>query len=291
MGLCVSKPSGSPRYQAAYAAEQHSGPSSPPSGTVGHSSPHGLSALASPNASGSMAPRAQVGLVKLNTHKLEEQKQQLLERIKREGPDFRTTAEERAQFKTAFMTLWGNERPDMRHWWDATMRQMEQMKRQRPELKDVKVEDLVALKAWTTDDYEAVQDVLDRGTTPTAQGLAFAKCIVSALHSLPASYSHQGTVFTGEDQLPEWVADRHQEGETKLNRRFFATSETREGAWPGMAVEWETVSRRGKRISMFSDRPAEKEVLFPPGTQFRVDRIEENESHPLLKIYQTEVVL
>lgn len=291
MGLCASRLSSPPRHHPAHAAEQHSGSSSPTSGTAGHSSPHGLTALASPNASGSMAPRAQVGLVKLNTHKLEQQKKQLLERIRREGPDFRTTAEERAQFKTAFMTLWGKERPDMRHWWDGSMRQMEQMKRERPELKDVKVEDLVALKAWTTDDYEVVQDVLDDGTTPTAQGLAFAKCIVSALHSLPASYSHQGTVFTGEDQLPEWVADRYKEGETRLNRRFFATAETREGAWPGMAIEWETESRHGKRISMFSTRPAEMEVLFPPGTQFRVNHIEENTSHPLVKIYQTEVGL
>lgn len=40
---------------------------------------------------------------------------------------------------------------------------------------------------------------------------------------------------------------------------------------------------------MFSERPNEQEVLFPPGTRFEVTRIEENETHPRLKIYQSQI--
>ncbi|WP_234351593.1 ADP-ribosyltransferase, partial [Xanthomonas citri] len=60
-------------------------------------------------------------------------------------------------------------------------------------------------------------------------------------------------------------------------------------SWQGMAVEWESNSTTGKRISMFSERPNEQEVLFPPGTRFQVTRIEENETHPRLKIYQSQI--
>ncbi|MFC7521394.1 ADP-ribosyltransferase [Xanthomonas populi] len=113
--------------------------------------------------------------------------------------------------------------------------------------------------------------------------------MISALHSLPEEYSYQGTVFTGEDQLPECVSERYQEGSITTDHRFFATSETKNASWKGMAVEWESNSTTGKRISMFSERPNEQEVLFPPGTRFEVTRIEENETHPRLKIYQSQI--
>lgn len=54
------------------------------------------------------------------------------------------------------------------------MQRMAQMKWNHPELKYMATEDLVALQAWTTDDYEVVQDVLEKEARPTAHGLAFA---------------------------------------------------------------------------------------------------------------------
>ncbi|WP_258007211.1 ADP-ribosyltransferase domain-containing protein, partial [Xanthomonas citri] len=125
--------------------------------------------------------------------------------------------------------------------------------------------------------------------SPTAHGLAFAKCIISALHSLPEEYSYQGTVFTGENQLTNWVAERYQEGRETTDRRFFATSETKEASWQATSIEWETNSVNGKRISMFSERQDEEEVLFPPGTRFLVNRIEKVGTHPRLRIYQSQI--
>ncbi|MEF9417643.1 MULTISPECIES: type III secretion system effector XopAI [Xanthomonas] len=295
MGLCSSKPSvvgspvaGSPEHYLTHTAEQTT-PSTPSSPEAPMSpSLHGLVALGSPRASSS--PRPLSPLVELNTSDLIKQKKQLWQRVQHDGAQFRSTPEERKQFKTALITLWGEQyRPERQQRWNGMMQRMAQMKWNHPELKYMATEDLVALQAWTTDDYEVVQDVLEKEARPTAHGLAFAKCIISALHSLPEEYSYQGTVFTGEDQLPDWVSERYQERSITTDRRFFAASETKNASWQGMAVEWESNSTTGKRISMFSERPNEQEVLFPPGTRFQVTRIEENETHPRLKIYQSQI--
>ncbi|WOB51992.1 ADP-ribosyltransferase [Xanthomonas hydrangeae] len=290
MGLCVSKPSvaGSPEHYAAHATEQ-AAPSTPSSPEASMSpSLYGLASLGSPRASSSRRPLSP--LMELNTSDLVKQKKRLWQRIQHDGRQFRTTPEERKQFKTALITLRGEKsRTQRQQQWNGMMQRMAQMKRNHPELEHMATEDLVALHAWTTDDYDVVQDVLEKEATPTAHGLAFAKCIISALHSLPEEYSYQGTVFTGEDQFPDWVSERYQEGSITTDRRFFATSETKNASWQGMAVEWESNSTTGKRISMFSERPNEQEVLFPPGTCFQVTRIEENETHPRLKIYQSQI--
>ncbi|MFC7518903.1 hypothetical protein ACFQUU_28230 [Herbaspirillum sp. GCM10030257] len=61
--------------------------------------------------------------------------------------------------------------------------------------------------------------------------------------------------------------------QTLTDWRFFATAKTEEGKWPGLNVNWETVSVNGKNIEIFSYMPEEHEVLFPPGTRYHVDEI------------------
>ncbi len=106
----------------------------------------------------------------------------------------------------------------------------------------MKDEDMMALRAWTiTPDYQIVQDVLEDGHTPSVEGLAYAKCLLSGLHSLPDSYTHRGTVFTGEDQSDAWVQARHSEGQTVTNLRFSRPRKPR---------------RRRGRASVWSGRPS-----------------------------------
>ncbi|AMV00747.1 type III secretion system effector XopAI [Xanthomonas citri] len=291
MGLCVSKPSvaGSPEHYAARAKAQAT-PSTPSSPEASMSpSLYGLASLGSPRASSSRRPLSP--LVELNTSDLVKQKKQLWQRIQHDGSQFRTTPEERKQFKTAFITLPSEQsRQQRQQRWNEMKQRMAELQRIHPELEHMATEDLVALQAWTADDdYQIVQNVLEKYESPTAHGLAFAKCIISALHSLPEEYSYQGTVFTGENQLTNWVAERYQEGRETTDRRFFATSETKEASWQATSIEWETNSVNGKRISMFSERQDEEEVLFPPGTRFLVNRIEKVGTHPRLRIYQSQI--
>lgn len=217
-----------------------------------------------------------------------EQKNQLLRRIASEGSNFRTTSQERADFKAAFLAKHDDGHGSAEYVWKETAKIMRSVQKSDPALKDMKIEDLIALRAWTGGDYLVVQDVLDTGSTPSAIGLAFAKPLISAIHALPESYVHTGTVYTGESQTAAWVHARHRVGEVSTSQRFFATAATKEGAWQNMSVDWETQSLRGKQISSFSSNPGEQEVLFPPGTQFETHMIDEQSEPGKIKIYQSE---
>ncbi|WCM87161.1 ADP-ribosyltransferase domain-containing protein [Acidovorax sp. NCPPB 3576] len=210
-----------------------------------------------------------------------------MKRVLSEGSNFRSTQEERAECKAAYSAKYGRENAE--YIWSETAQIMASVKAGDPALEHVELDDLVALRLWTTGEYIDVQDVLEPTHTPKPMGLAQAKLLISALHSLPDSYTHTGvTVFTGENQTAQWVQARYGKGKTAVNQRFFATSETKEGAWQNMSVEWETQSLSGKRISAFSANPHEKEVLFPPGTRFKTNQIEPFDGNRI-KIYQSEV--
>ncbi|MCS4510955.1 type III secretion system effector XopAI [Xylophilus ampelinus] len=251
------------------------------------STPEGLSPRASFLAGGNIAPRAALSRLPSFSHaELQAEKRRVMERIQGEGVHFRSTQEDRDQFKLAYLSQHDNDIDE----WETNAWDLDSLKYSSPELAHMPIEDMIALRAWTiTPDYQIVQDVLEANAPCSVEGLAYAKCIVSALHSLPDSYSHQGTVFTGEDQSDQWVRQRYKQGDTVTNLRFFATSETKEAAWQGKRVEWETDSQSGKRISKFSFIKDEQEVLFPPGTQFKIDRIERSSHRPIIKIYQSEI--
>lgn len=202
-------------------------------------------------------------------------KANLKARIRTQGADFRTTSAERAEFKQAFITHVGRARlmhgelDTPQKVYASYAAEVEKVKQVHPDVAHIPTEDLVALKAWTSVHYEVVQDALEGDKVPANPlGPSYAKAIVSALNALPQSFAYQGTVYTGEDQLPQWVHERYEVGAESTNWRFFATAQTREGAWQGRTVEWETQSLQGKCIALFSHHAHEQEVLFPPGTRF-----------------------
>lgn len=288
MGLCFTKPVNSPSSSRLHGRQ--GAPAHPPQRATAASSSHSAHALAPrpPSGTGSaagMAPRQALGaFAPASPRTLAAERDQLLQRIQDEGARFRSTSEDREEFKAAYFAKYGS---DAEYMWNETAALMEDVRRSDPALRQMEIADLIALRIWTTGDYVDVQDVLETSGQPNATGLAHARPLLSALHSLPDSYTHTGPVFTGEDQSAAWVRARHREGQVAVNQRFFATSETREGAWQNMPVEWETASLRGKRISAFSANPREKEVLFPPGTLFRTDSVE-LEGKPI-RIRQSEV--
>ncbi|UUF04763.1 hypothetical protein [Xanthomonas hortorum] len=101
--------------------------------------------------------------MELNTSDLVKQKKRLWQRIQHDGPQFRTTHEERKQFKTAFITLPSEKsRQQRQQRWNEMKQRMAEMQRIHPELEHMATEDLVALQAWTADDaYQVVQNVLE----------------------------------------------------------------------------------------------------------------------------------
>ncbi|HEU4458616.1 MAG TPA: ADP-ribosyltransferase [Methylibium sp.] len=146
-------------------------------------------------------------------------------------------------------------------------------------------EDLYALNRWTGAAYRDIQDLFESdrpecsdasdkdGAEADRHGFILAKGVISALNTLPDQFTFLGTVYTGEDLPRDWIKRNFVAGQTKVEKRFFATSESHEMAWQHKRVIFETHSRSGKCIAQFSNAPGEKEVLFRPGTRFRVDEV------------------
>lgn len=217
---------------------------------------------------------------------------QLRRRLVEAGESFRTTPEERASFVAVFKQYHAEVGEKTYNEYRA---KIETIKADHPELAHIPTDDLIALRGWTSGDYILVQDALD---TPKADQivdpLPYLKAIISAYHALPESYIYTGTVYTGEFQTGDWVNQRYKAGKTRVDWRIFATSETEAAKWQGLNVNWETQSRRGKRIALFSERPEELEVMFVPptwhkNTLLQVKPDTANSAHPDIDIRQEEV--
>jgi len=218
-----------------------------------------------------------------------ELKQQLLEA----GNTFRTTPAQRQEFVAAFKRYHAEVGEKMYLEYRTTI---EAIKAAHPEVAHIPTDDLIALRGWTSGDYILVQNALDMPKPEQfADALPYLRAIMSAYHALPKSFIYTGTVYTGERQTAEWVNQRYKVGETITNWRFFAASETVEGKWPDCNVNWDSESVHGKRISLFSERPKELEVLFVPATQqntlsLTVKKGTEHRTFPDIDIRQKEVV-
>jgi hypothetical protein len=93
--------------------------------------------------------------------------------------------------------------------------------------------------------------------------------VVSALHALPPAYTHQGPAFTRLDAAAGMPQPPLKPGETRIEWQIFGASQARE---PGHAAVM-TQSLNAKNIAAFALRPQDQELVFPPGTGFRVDHV------------------
>ncbi|MHB8876304.1 MAG: ADP-ribosyltransferase [Myxococcaceae bacterium] len=148
----------------------------------------------------------------------------------------------------------------------------EQLQASNPALANIPREDLAALKAYTGDYYRDMNTAL-RGKTDlwgAKPGLpSGVKGAASALNQLP---SHQGTVFRGANLDPS-ILDRYVEGKVIAEKAFMSTTVDQNVAKTfGNANTLFVINsvKNGRDVSMLSDYVAEKEVLFSPGTAFKV---------------------
>jgi NAD:arginine ADP-ribosyltransferase len=97
------------------------------------------------------------------------------------------------------------------------------------------------------------------------------RTLTSGLNQLPAAYKYEGVVGRGIEVDPaglENVRNRYQVGEVVREPSFVSTDTL--AAFRGN-VQFEIYSRAGRNIREFSHVPGEEsEVLFPPGSTFRV---------------------
>jgi hypothetical protein len=164
---------------------------------------------------------------------------------------------------------------------------IESLKLAHPELKGIPTEELIALRGYTTSDYQMLNKALrSRDPEELVRLKPYIDKATAALEDMPA---HKGTVFRGVRELTPEQLGRYKPGEVITEPAFTSASTAAEQAFAGkvlVVIESET----GKSVELVSRYAYEKEVLFPPGTRFRVlavDKVENDVTRIFLKEVNT----
>lgn len=157
----------------------------------------------------------------------------------------------------------------------------------------------VGIFMYTTGDYTPINNQLRSGKPLSDDVSALNKEIISGMAKLP---SYQGPSLTRLTDLPEHIADQYQPGNTVEPGGYSSTSTITTGAMDFLGGEF--VMRiavkggsSGKDVQAFSNKQEENEILFPPGTQFKVLKRAEPQPDPYTmmgmpkKLEETKITL
>jgi len=135
-----------------------------------------------------------------------------------------------------------------------------------PSLKDIPIEDLVAVKAYITEDYAQIDAALRELDMAKLERLdAYIRVATSGLYQLPA---YRGPVYRAAT-LPEEIAAKYVPGAIVREHAFVSTLANPAVRFPGNTT-FVIASVNGRDVSVFSNHPEEREVVFFTGTLFRV---------------------
>jgi hypothetical protein len=143
---------------------------------------------------------------------------------------------------------------------------IESLRASHPEWDAIPTEDLVAVRGYTSSDYSLLNEALRSGDpAQVAQVDAYVKCASSGLEQLP---SYNGLTVRGVDLTADQAAG-YVPGTNITEQAFTSTTANPATAFSGnTTMTFKSVT--GSDVSGLSNYPAEHEVLFPPGTQFKV---------------------
>jgi len=186
--------------------------------------------------------------------------------------------EQRQQFKQLFTEQRYNE----------YAKEVESVKMSKPELKDIPTEDLVAIKGYSSKDYQILNSALRNADETELKRLEpYIKVAESGLDQLP---HYKGVVYRGVDfnKYPQ-VLESYKKGEVITEAGFASSSATKKASFKKdtlMIIESET----GKDISFLSNYPNQKEILFKPDTKFKVLDVGVDEKTGQRRILLREIV-
>jgi hypothetical protein len=141
---------------------------------------------------------------------------------------------------------------------------IEAIKAEHPELAGVPDEQLIAIRGYTSDDYAMLNKALrEKDVKELARLKPYIESATGGLKQFP---SYSGTVLRGESgTIANYLG---KEGQVVTFDAFMSTDKVR--AFSG-DVELAIESRTGKEIDLISHyKGTETEVLFPPGSQFKI---------------------
>ena len=166
---------------------------------------------------------------------------------------------------------------------------IEQIKKNHPELESIPTELLVAARGYTSKDFRAINQAL----RAPDQGLARSVYIQAAIKGVSQLPPYTGTVFRGvqlrqallESRLAKYVV-----GDVVTEPAFTSMSAAIEGQWSGNTEFIIQSNGGGRDISAIANFPKEKEVVFPPGTRFKIVGIQmRNQPYGKTIIYMSQV--
>jgi len=171
--------------------------------------------------------------------------------------------------------------------WNASEKRARKLREAHPDVPDdMSDEEIVALSDYTGSHYRPMNESLRSGGEKPVKGLkmgseftreealARTNCTCSALNKLPPVPPDKRTVYRGTNLPPSELA-KYQKGETVADKGFTSSSTDPKVAYGGM--EGKAANHRitirhknGKDVAKFTNHPNESEIVFPPGTKFRV---------------------
>jgi NAD:arginine ADP-ribosyltransferase len=126
-------------------------------------------------------------------------------------------------------------------------------------------EQRAAILDYSDSGYQRINRALRDGTV--SRSLAKKVSILAAaLNQLP---DFRGDVFRGAQIDPDLLAPYQDVGNTIVEPAFISPSRSPSKAFLGNA-RFYILSKRGKEIHRWSAYRDEEEVLFPPGTKFKI---------------------
>jgi hypothetical protein len=150
---------------------------------------------------------------------------------------------------------------------------IEAIKAQHPELAKIPTEDLIAIRGYTAEDYAQLNLALRSGDpTQVARVQEQIQRAVSGLRQLPA---HQGQVTRAVSMTPDMAAP-YQPGAVVTEPAFTSALMPGGTYQRGGNTLFFIESTTGRDVSLIARHVTEREVLFMPGTRFRVVSVEAN---------------
>jgi len=132
--------------------------------------------------------------------------------------------------------------------------------------------ELAALKNYTSHGYMVVNQALRKGGSEATKVAPYCRVLQEALKKLP---NYSGKVYRGASLPPE-VRARYTVGATIEDSAFTSTSVIPEIAQKfGLDDYFEIQSKSGRLVHGVSASMSEAEILFPPGSRFKVKQIQE----------------
>lgn len=142
------------------------------------------------------------------------------------------------------------------------------LKAEHPQLASIPTDDLIAIRGYSANDYAKLNAALRSGDPEQiAQLQTYIQSAQRGLQGLP---SYQGQVTRTVSMTEDMVA-KYEPGQV-VTEESFTSSSAPGGSAPQREgnIAMQIQSATGKDVSLISRVPTEKEVLFLPGTQFRV---------------------